>query len=70
MTADPAEGEAFTQTGDDLVEAVPMPQAVLEVVAAFVADHHVERPFVKRERSRADPQALARRAPIAKDGIE
>jgi hypothetical protein len=45
VTADPAEGEGYTQAGDDLVEAVPMPQAVREIVAAFVAKHHVERPF-------------------------
>jgi hypothetical protein len=32
VTADPAEGESFTQAGDDLVEAVPMPSAVREIV--------------------------------------
>ena len=67
VTADPAEGESFTQAGDDLVEVVPMPQAVCAIVEAFVAEHHVERPFVKRKRERADPQALARRVPIEKD---
>ena len=67
VTADPAEGESFTQVGDDLVEAIPMPPAVQAIVEAFVAEHHVERPFVKRKRDRADPQALARRAPIEKD---
>ena len=67
VTADPAEGEAFTQVGDDLVEAVPMPPAVRTAVEAFVAEHHVERPFVKRKRERADPEALARRAPLEKD---
>jgi hypothetical protein len=68
VTADPAEGESFTQAGDDLVEAVAMPASVQEAVAAFVAEHHVERPFVKRKRDRADPQALARRPPTPKDG--
>jgi Protein of unknown function (DUF3305) len=67
VTADPAEGESFTQAGDDVVEAVPMPLAVREMIEAFVAEHHVERPFVKRQRDRADPEALARRAPIEKD---
>jgi Protein of unknown function (DUF3305) len=67
VSADPAEGESFTQVGDDLVEAVPMPPAVQAIVAAFVAEHHVERQFVKRKRDRADPQALAHRAPIEKD---
>jgi len=67
VTADPAEGESFTQVGDDLVEAVPMPPAVCAIVEAFVAEHHVERAFVKRKRERADPEALARRAPLEKD---
>ncbi len=67
VTADPAEGESFTQVGDDLVEAVSMPPAVQAIVEAFVAEHHVERTFVKRKRDRADPEALARRAPIEKD---
>jgi Protein of unknown function (DUF3305) len=61
VTADPAEGEAFTETATDLVEAVAMPAAVEEAVAAFVAEHHVERTFEKRKRDRADPEALSRR---------
>jgi len=67
VTADPAEGEGFTQNGDHLVEAVPMPEAVRVVVEAFVAEHHVERPFIKRKRDRADPEALARRGPMDRD---
>lgn len=61
VTADPAEGEAFTEAGNDLVDAVPMPDPVRAGIEAFVAAHHVERPFFKRKRDRADPQALARR---------
>jgi Protein of unknown function (DUF3305) len=67
VTADPAEGEGLTQNGDHLVEAVPMPEAVRALVEAFVAEHHVEQTFVKRKRDRADPEALARRAPQSKD---
>jgi hypothetical protein len=70
VTADPAEGESFTQAGDDLVEAVAMPAAVRDVLEAFVAEHHVEQPFVKRQRDRADPQYLSRRRPISKDRNE
>jgi hypothetical protein len=68
VTADPAEGEAFTEPGADLVEAVPMPAAVAEAVAAFVAEHHVERTFEKRQRDRADPEALGRRRRSGEDG--
>lgn len=61
VTADPAEGEVFTEAGGNLVEAVPMPDVVREAVERFVAEHHVEREFVKRKRDRANPEALARR---------
>ena len=61
VTADPAEGEAFTEAGANLVEAVPMPEVLREAIENFIAEHHVEREFVKRERRRADPEALARR---------
>jgi hypothetical protein len=50
VTADPAEGEAFTDTGSDLVEAVPMPRNIAEAVGQFIASYHVERPFIKRQR--------------------
>jgi hypothetical protein len=65
VTADPAEGEAFTEAGSNLVESVPMPAGIAETVAQFVARHHVERSFVKRRREPAEP-ALARR----RDGRE
>ncbi len=66
VTANPSEGEAFTESGNDLVEQVAMPESVREMLEAFVAEHHVEQPFYKRKRQRADPEALARRGP-AKD---
>jgi Protein of unknown function (DUF3305) len=55
VTADPAEGEAFTDAGSYLVEAVPMPFEVVEAIVQFLAEHHVERPFIKRRRQRAEP---------------
>ena len=66
VTADPAEGEAWTEAGSDLVDVVPMPEPVRVAIDAFVAEHHVEQPFHKRERDRADPEALARRGPMQK----
>jgi hypothetical protein len=66
VTADPSEGEALTEAGNDLIDVVPMPPAVQTTIDAFVAEHHVEQEFYKRQRDRADPEALARRAPIHK----
>jgi Protein of unknown function (DUF3305) len=66
VTADPAEGEAWSETGSDLVEAVAMPAAVQTEIAGFIAAHHVERPFYKRQRDNAQPQALPRKGSLRK----
>ena len=63
VTADPAEGEAMTEAGNNLVDTVPMPLAVQQTLASFVSEHHVEHRFSKRERDRADPEKLGRRLP-------
>jgi hypothetical protein len=60
VTADPSEGEGLTEPGQSIVEAVPMPEPLRSAIAAFVLDHHVERPFEKRVRDRADPETMAR----------
>ena len=57
VTADPAEGEALTGAGNDLVECVPMPGSIQVIVENFIAEHHVERRFFKRKRDRAAPQS-------------
>lgn len=63
VTADPYEGEGLASDLDLMVEAVPMPDAIQEQVAAFVAKHHIEIPFKKRKRAPADPNAMVARAP-------
>jgi hypothetical protein len=67
VTANPSEGESFSESGADMVETVAMPQSVAAALAAFVAEHPKEETFHKRAQTRADPDALARRAPIDKD---
>jgi hypothetical protein len=62
VTADPYEGEALTEGIGGIVEAVPMPPEIAAGIAAFVEAFHVERPFFKRERDRADPDALGHRS--------
>ena len=39
VTADPGEGESFTEGATNLVESVPMPEPVYAIVAEFVAEH-------------------------------
>jgi hypothetical protein len=52
VTADPAEGEAFAEAGNDLIDTVPMPANIVAAIEAFIAEHHVERPTFKRQRDR------------------
>ncbi len=52
ITADPAEGEMFTEAGNDQVENVPMPAEIAAALAEFVTEHHIERAFMKRKRRR------------------
>lgn len=63
VTADPAEGEGWSEPGVAIVEAVAMPEAVRKEIAAFIAQFPAEPNFVKRQRDRADPEVLARQAP-------
>jgi hypothetical protein len=52
VTVSPYEAQDYTDSGEEVVEKVPMPEAVLAWVRAFVDRHHVEEPFVKRRRNR------------------
>lgn len=61
VTADPAEGEASTEAGNNLVETVPMPDSVVAALETFVAEHHVERPFYKRQRDKGGQPGGSRR---------
>lgn len=55
VTADPAEGEALTEPGADIIETVPMPPEIQARLAVFVETHHVERGFFKRKRGPTVP---------------
>lgn len=63
VTADPAEGEALTETGTNIVEMLEMPPPIAATVAAFIAAHHVERVFEKRRRDKRPPDMLGPRGP-------
>ena len=63
VTADPAEGEAFTEAGNDLVDTVPMPADIKDALEAFVAEHHIERAFYKRQHNSVGERGLGSRKP-------
>jgi hypothetical protein len=54
VTASAWEAQGYQEFGDDLVEAVPMPDAVIAWVQEFVTRHHVDEPFFKRRRKGRD----------------
>lgn len=52
ITANAYEGQGYAESGDGLVELVPMPLSMIGWVRDFVAENHVEAPFVKRKRNK------------------
>ena len=61
-TASPFEAQDYADTGEELVEKVPMPEGLVAWVRDFVELHHEEETFVKRRRNKA-------RVDIKEDGI-
>ena len=57
-TACPYEAQDYLDSGDDIIEGVPMPDVVLDWVHDFVDKHHVAEPFRKRKRERLDPDKV------------
>ena len=49
VTASPYVAEDLLE-GDDIVEALAMPEGLVAWVQAFIDRHHVDEPFVKRKR--------------------
>ncbi|HEX6957833.1 MAG TPA: DUF3305 domain-containing protein [Ferrovibrio sp.] len=60
-TVDPGEAQAHNDTGDDLVESIAMPDDIVAWVSGYIQSHPPARPYRKRKRTRADPEALALR---------
>ena len=53
VTACPYEAQDYLDSGEELVEAVPMPEGVIAFVQNYVERHHVDEKFHKRKRKRA-----------------
>ncbi|MFQ5773292.1 MAG: DUF3305 domain-containing protein [Kiloniellaceae bacterium] len=58
VTACPYEAQDYLDSGEEIVEAVTMPPDVIAFVQAYIDRHHVDEPFRKRKRKRADPQKV------------
>lgn len=57
-TASPYEAQDYADTGEELVEKVPMPEGLIAWIRDFVELHHEDEVFIKRRRdkSRVDKQ--------------
>lgn len=53
VTASPYEAEDYLDSGDEMVEKIPMPPGLVDWLRAFVADHYEAEAFVKRRRNKA-----------------
>ena len=54
VTASAYEAQDYLDTGEDMVEAVPMPPTLIAWLSEFVGRHHKEEKFLKRRRDRVD----------------
>lgn len=61
-TASPYETQDYTDSGEELVELVPMPEGLVAYIRDFVNEHHEHEEFVKRRRDR-------KRIDLHEDGI-
>ena len=61
-TVSPYEAQDYTDSGEEIVEKVPMPAMLRSWVEDFVSVHHEEEVFVKRKRDK-------KRIDLVQDGI-
>lgn len=52
VTASPFEGQDYADTGEEIVEKIPMTEGLVAWVRDFALEHHREETFVKRKRDK------------------
>ncbi len=62
VTASPFEAQDYADSGEEIIEKVPMPPAFFAWVAEFVEEFHEEEVFIKRKRDK-------HRVDLSQDGI-
>lgn len=50
VTVSAYEAQDYLDTGEEIVDSIPMPETLLAWVQRFIDKHHVEEKFVKRKR--------------------
>lgn len=53
VTASPYEAQDYADTGEELVEKVPMPDGLIAWIREYVELHHEDEVFIKRRRDKA-----------------
>ncbi|THH34848.1 DUF3305 domain-containing protein [Aliishimia ponticola] len=62
VTASPYEAQDYTDSGEEIVEKVPMPAQLRGLIEDFVAEFYQEEAFVKRKRDK-------KRVDLVQDGV-
>ncbi|MBV7393768.1 MULTISPECIES: DUF3305 domain-containing protein [Roseobacteraceae] len=62
VTASPYEAQDYADSGEEIIEKVPMPPALFAMVADFVEAFHEEQVFIKRKRDK-------KRIDLEQDGV-
>ena len=57
-TASPFDAQDYADSGEEIVEQVPMPDALIAWVSAFVKTHHQHEVFVKRKRDKKNMEKI------------
>lgn len=71
VTASAFEAQDYLDSGEEIVEGVPMPDGLIAWVRAFVERHHVEEKFKKRKRRQYDAgeEAFGRRPLVGPNAV-
>ncbi|RMF02916.1 MAG: DUF3305 domain-containing protein [Alphaproteobacteria bacterium] len=54
VTASPFEAQDYLDSGEEIVEPVPMPEPIIAWIQGFIDEHHQEEKFKKRRRDEVD----------------
>lgn len=52
VTASPDDVQAYGASGVEIIEQVPMPEPLMALLHRFIDQHHIDEPFIKRQRNK------------------